>query len=144
MDLASREGPHGIEFDILKTQDGLNRLRQDCETWSREREERDLVQLSDCVVHLEADVSLMQSDCMCAGFRFKTRGSREMVETFHHAFSLLDSFFSDLKKVRRSLYESYIHPADLRELEIDWGRFRKAISQVNHYFNGEKTELGRP
>jgi hypothetical protein len=138
MDLIIRRDIRQLLCDGQKVQKGLDMLEQDHEIWARERQQYDLKQLIKHVNRLESDVSIMQSDCMSVGLSYQEVGIWQILESIHHAFEALNTLFSDLKKVRTELSDAYIHPTDLKQLEIDWGRFRKTIGQIQEYLhNGQ-------
>ena len=60
------------------------------------------------------------------------------------SFAYLDTVFQDLKKARHDLKEAYIHPEELKNLEIDWARFRKnirkSLNQLGGGMDDENTE----
>ena len=51
--------------------------------------------------------------------------------SLHRAFSTVDIWFNDFKKVRLEINDVYyIRSSDLKQLEIDWGRFRKIVGSI--------------
>jgi hypothetical protein len=138
MDLIIRRDIRQLLCDGQKVEKGLDMLEQDHEIWARERQQYDLKQLIKHVNRLESDVSIMQSDCMSMGLSYQEVGIWQVLESLHRAFGVLNTLFNDLKKVRTELSDAYIHPTDLKQLEIDWGRFRKTIGQIQEYLhNGQ-------
>ena len=81
---------------------------------------------------------------MSMGIRHREDGTQFIFDSLHPAFATLNVLFEDLKQVRIQLNESYIHPAELRQLEIDWGRFKKTIKEIQEYLQyGEKSLKAR-
>jgi hypothetical protein len=123
-----------VEQDIRKlmvdTEDlkrALDMLEQDHAAWARTREEKDLLKIIEHLKALEFDVSMMMSDCFSLTYH---EGAGGLNQDLDRAFGRLNVLFGDLKKIRAQLNSSYIHRGELRQLEIDWGRFRKTIGQI--------------
>jgi DNA repair exonuclease SbcCD ATPase subunit len=139
MDLVIQKDIRQLVHDAQEVRSELDMLEQDHEAWAREREENDLVEVLDHLKRLESDVSIMQADCISMGYRYRGNGNRYVIESLHRAFSTLDTLFNDLKKVRTEINEAYIRSTDLDQLEIDWGRFRKSVGQIEqHLRDGDK------
>ena len=138
MDLMIRRDIRQLVRDAKKVKRVLELLEKDHEAWARERQHYDLKQIIKHINRLESDVSIMQSDCMCISLSYQEVGIWQVLESLHCAFQTLNTLFGDLKKVRKELNRVYIHPTDLKQLEIDWGRFRKTIGQIQEYLhNGQ-------
>lgn len=138
MDLMIRRDIRQLVRDAKKVKRVLELLEKDHEAWARERQHYDLKQIIKHINRLESDVSIMQSDCMCISLSYQEVGIWQVLESLHRAFQALNTLFGDLKKVRTELSEAYIHPSDLKHLEIDWGRFKKTIGQIQEYlYNGQ-------
>jgi len=138
MDLMIRRDIRQLVCDAQKVKRALEMLEQDHETWARERQQYDLKELINHVNRLESDVSIMQSDCMSISLSYQQVGIWQVLESLHCAFGALNTLFGDLKKVRTELSNEYIQPSDLKQLEIDWGRFRKTVAQIQEYLhNGQ-------
>ena len=124
--------------DTEKFKRTLEKLEQDQAAWARNREEKDLKKIIECVNRLEADVSRMRSDCAC----LTNQEEREVVEVdLHHAFRGVNALFEDLKGVSAELAGSYIHLGELDQLEIDWGRFSKTVGQIQKHLQGGENRL---
>ena len=116
----------------------LEKLGQDRAAWARIREKKDLKKIIECVNRLESDVSRMMSDCTCLA----VQEERAVVAVdLHHAFGGLNTLFEDLKRVSAGLAGSYIHPGELNQLEIDWGRFSKTVGQIQKHLQGGENRL---
>jgi hypothetical protein len=113
-------------------------LEQDHDDWARERQQNDLTRLIKRVSLLESDVSIMQSDCMSMGLRYKEDGTSQVVDGLHRAFATLNILFNDLKQVRKDLNDSYIHSEELKQLEVDWDRLRKTVGQIQKHLQGSE------
>jgi hypothetical protein len=144
MDLMVRRDIQQLGHDAQKVQRRLEILEHDHEVWARERQHYDLMRLIKHVKWLESDVCMMQADCMCMGIRYREDGTQLIFDSLHRAFATLNVLFEDLKQVRLQLNESYIHPTELKQLEIDWGRFKKTIKEIQGYLEyGEKSLKAR-
>ena len=135
-----------IMRDVRKLMAGTKDVRQALEVlegdhaiWARRREEKDLAELIDRVKELETDVSMIMSHFVSVSRRDEGRG---ITEGLHDAFSCLNTLFQDLKKARRDLNEAYIHPEEIKQLEIDRCRFMKAIGQIQKRLHYGKTYAG--
>jgi hypothetical protein len=138
MDLMIRRNIRQIESDVQKIHMCLNILKRDHKAWAREREEHDLEEVIENLKRLESDVSMAQADCICTGHGYLEDGAWQVLYSLRRVFAMLSILFNDLKKVRTELKEAYIDPADLKQLEIDWGRFRKIVGQMlTHVREGE-------
>ena len=141
MDLVIRQDIRQLVHDAQEVQRGLDMLEQDHDDWARERQQYDLTLLIKRVNRLESDVSMMQSDCMSMGLRYQEDGTWQVVDSLHRAFATLDTLFNDLKQVRTDLNDSYIHPAELKQLEIDWDRLKKTIGQIQKHLQDSENFL---
>jgi hypothetical protein len=119
-----------LVMDARKVRRELDMLEQDQKTWAREREENDLANVIDHLKELEFDVSMMQADCVSIGCLQREDGAWRILDSLHRAFATLNILFNDLKKIRTELKEAFIHSADVKQLEIDWGRFSKTVRQI--------------
>ena len=117
----------------------LKVLEEDNAVWARRREEKDLTKLIERVKELETNVSVMMSHFVAVSRR--DEGGR-ITEGLHNAFACLNNLFQDLKKARRDLNDAYIHPGEIKQLEIDWGRFMKTIGQIQKHLHHGKTYAG--
>jgi len=130
MDLVIKENIEQLILDAQEVKRGLKRLQ------ARGWQQYDLKQLMEHVKGLEFDVSIvrmMLSDCMSMSLGYQKNGSWQAADILKRAFAILDVLFNDLKQVRTDLDNSYIHPDELKQLEIDWERFRKRIWQTLKY-----------
>jgi len=141
MDLIIRRDIRQLMLGTKKLQRELGILEQDHDAWARERQQYDLIQIIKRVKRLESDVSVMQSDCMSMGLSHHEDGSWQVVESLHRTFATLNILFNDLKQVRMELNNSYIHPHELKQLEIDWGQFRKTIGQIQKHLQDNENIL---
>ena len=141
MDLVIRRDIRKLLHDAHEVQKGLDMLEQDHNDWARERQQYDLTQLIKRVNRLESDVSMMQSDCMSMGIRYQEDGTWQVVDSLHRTFASLDNLFNDLKQVRTGLKDSYIHPGELKQLEVDWHRLKKTIGQIQKHLQDSKNFL---
>ena len=133
MHLVIRGDIQQLVLDTGKVRRELDVLEQDQKTWAREREENDLANVIDHLKELEFDVSIMQADCVSIGYLQWEDGAWRILDSVHRAFATLDILFNDLKKMRTELKEAFIHSADVKQLEIDWGRFSKAVRQIERH-----------
>jgi hypothetical protein len=121
---------HDISELMVDTEDlkrAVEMLEQDHAAWARTREEKDLSKIIEHLKGLEFGVSMMMSDCFSLGYH---EGASGLNQDLDRAFGRLNVLFGDLKKIRGELNSSYIDRGELRQLEIDWGRFRKTIGQI--------------
>lgn len=141
MDLMIRRDIRQLMLDAKKVRRGLGMLEQDHDAWARERQQYDLIQLIKRVKRLESDVSMMQSDCMSMLLSHQKDDSWQVVDSLHRTFATLNILFNDLKQVRMDLNSSYIHPDELKQLEIDWDKFRNTIGQIQKYLQDNENLL---
>ena len=141
MDIVIRQDIRQLVHDAQEVQRGLDMLEQDHDDWARERQQYDLTQLTKRVNRLESDVSMMQSDCMSMRRRYQEDGTWQVVDSLHRTFATLDTLFNDLKQVRTDLNDSYIHRAELKQLEIDWARLKKTIGQIQEHLQDSENFL---
>jgi hypothetical protein len=113
--------------DTGSVKQGLDLLEKDHAAWIRDREYEDLVDILGGVKKLESDVSLVMSDCFSLSQVKRNNGIRG---DFHQAFKNLNILFEDLKVVREDLDKSHLDHSELKQLEIDWARFRKTVAQI--------------
>ncbi len=144
MDIVIRQDIRKLLHDAQEVRRGLDMLEQDHDDCARDRQQYDLTQLIKRVTRLESDVSMIQSDCMSMNLGYQEDGTWHVVDSLHHAFAIIDILFNGLKQVRTDLNDSFIHPAELKQLEIDWDRFRKTVAQIRKYLqdseNFQKTK----
>jgi len=118
--------------DAKKIKQELKKLEKDCRSWSPEREEKDLAELTDTAKNVEVDVSLMLADSISADLH---RGEDEkgvLSDELHHVFVNLDALFGDIKEARTELKEGYVYPGSLERLEIDCRRFNKTVQSIEN------------
>lgn len=113
--------------DTQKLGQFLIRLEHDYHAWDRNAELSDLATMAKQLKLLEADVSILLSKC--AELRDSENGNG-LFEDLHQTFVLLNTLFNDVKQARIELDSAYIQPKEIRRLEIDWGRLKKTISQI--------------
>jgi len=133
MDLVIKENIEQLIHDAQEVKGGLKRLKRDHTAQARGRQQYDLKQLMEHVKGLEFDVSILRmmlSDRMSVSLGYQKNESWHAADILKRAFAVLDVLFNDLKQVRMELNNSYIHPDELKQLEIDWDRFRKRIWQI--------------
>lgn len=135
MDLIIERDIEKLIADTANVKQTLIMLERDQSVWARNREEKDLAKLIERVRQLEVDVSLMMSDCLSLTGYEEEEG---VIDGIHHAFACLDSLFQDIKKVRLDLNVVYIRPDEIKQLEIDWGRFKKIVGQIQKHLEDEK------
>jgi hypothetical protein len=127
MDVIIRHDIRKLIADTERVRQALETLEEDHAVWARRREERDLATSIEKVKQLEFDISSMMCDCSSSSRYEEGRG---VMEGIHHVFACLNTLFQDLKKAREDLNEAYIHPDEIEQLEIDWGRLRKTVEQI--------------
>ena len=136
MDLILKRDIRKLMADTEGTKFALERLEKDHAIWARNSEEKDIEQFINRVKLLESDVSILMSDCFCLSSEYEGRD----IEDFHQAYVYMNALFEDLKKARKDLNRTYVSPEELRQLEIDWGRFRKTIREIQkHLQAGENS-----
>lgn len=119
-----------LMMDAEEIQKTLEMLAHDHTAWARERQQSDLMQLIEHVKRLGFDLSTTLSDCVFLGRQYWKDHNLQVIESLHRSYAIMNSLFQDLKKVKTALSEGYINPSDLRQLIIDWGRFKKSIYQT--------------
>jgi hypothetical protein len=123
---------------------GVQRLERDCSVWARKREEKDLVDLMEDLKGVERDMSLILTDCICAGCDGGEEAPKMVFHDLHETFACLDTLFNRLKEARLQLDKAYIHYAILDHLEIDYGRFSKLIAKVKTHLNARQSRTYVP
>jgi hypothetical protein len=139
MDIAIVQDIRNLMAVTENVKQALEVLEGDNAVWARRREEKDLIKLIDRVKEMETDVSMMMSHFVCVSRR--DEGGR-ITEGLCHAFACLNNLFQDLKKARKDLNDAYIHPEEIKQMEIDWGRFMKTITQIQKHLHHGKTYAG--
>ncbi len=124
----------GLKGDIQKLakdnqrlKSELDKLEQDHSAWAFRGEEKDLKDIISCLKRLEADVSVMASDCSLSARRHDGNGFQQ---DLHHAYVHINALFEDVKKARNDLQRAYIYPKELNRMEIDWGRLKKTLVEI--------------
>jgi hypothetical protein len=117
----------------------LEVLEKDRAVYARKREEEDLAQLIKRLERLEIDASTMMSDFVSVGRREE---GKRISKGLHDTFACLNNLFQGLKKAKENLNHAYIHPEEIAQLKIDWGRFMKAIGQIQTHLHYGKTYTG--
>jgi hypothetical protein len=127
---------HKLISDSQDVKKVLEILEKDHGVWDRKREKKGLEKFIERVKGLENDIGMIMGDCL---FFTSEADIKVPMKDLHRAFALLNDLFQDLKKARLELNQAYIHPAELKQLEIDCGRFKKTIDQaLKHLFMGDK------
>ena len=138
MNLMIRQDIRQLVLDAQMVRKGLAELKQDHEAWARERQENDLRSVFNHLKCLEFDVSTLQADCMFVSRIQRERGAWRVLDSLHLAFVALNSLFMDLKKMKKEFEEACVSSADVKRLEIDWGRLSKTVGQIEkHLGKGE-------
>ena len=119
-----------LEVDAQTIEQDLDSLTRDCSAWARKRAEQDLAGLIEDLKGVEADVSLMLTDCISTVFQHGKDAPKEVFKDFRDIFGCVDTLFNDLKEARFQLGQAYIHPDTLSHLEVDYRRFEKLIGKV--------------
>jgi hypothetical protein len=117
-------------MDADEIQKGLEMLVQNHTAWARERQQRDLMQLIEHVKRLELDLSTILSGCIFLGRQYWKDHNLRLLEGLHRSCAVMNTLFQDLHKIRTALNEAKINPSDLRQLIIDWGRFKESVFQT--------------
>jgi DNA repair exonuclease SbcCD ATPase subunit len=133
MDLVIRRDIRQLVLDVRKIRRELDRLKQDQKAWARDRQQDNLSGVIDRLKRLEFDVSVIQADCVSIGRIHREDGARRVMDSLHRAFKTLNTLFNDIKNMRTELKEAYICSVDVKQLEIDWSRFTKTVSQIERY-----------
>jgi hypothetical protein len=120
-------------IDAEQIQKGLEMLMYNHIAWARERQQVDLMQLIKHVQRLELDLSTILSGCVFLGRQYWKDHNLQLIESLHRSCAIMNSLVEDLNKVRTVLNQAKINPSDLRQLIIDWGRFKKSIYQTQEY-----------
>lgn len=127
MELVLKKDMGKLIGDTENVKQGLERLEKDHAVWTRDREREDLVDILEGVKELEFDVSTLMGDCVSLGQVKRNNGIKGDV---HQAFKGLNLLFEDLKTVRKEIDQSYASQGKLKQLEIDWARFRKTVEEI--------------
>ncbi len=129
-----------LEEDAERITVGLKCLGRDRSAWARKREEKDLKDLMEALKSTEMDVSLLLRECILADFQHGEDSPKVVSDGFREIFGCLDTLFNGLKKARLQLNNACILPATLEHLEVDSGRFRKLIGQVQRHLNAHQDQ----
>lgn len=135
MELNIQQDIEKLMADTENVKQTLMILERDHSVWARKREEKDLAKLIERAKQLECDVCMMMSDC--SSFSRYGEGTG-IIDGIQHAFACLNSLFQDIKKVKGDLSGFYIHPDEIKQLEVDWGRFKKTVGEIQKHLEGEK------
>ena len=95
-----------------------------------ESQHMDLIQLIEQVKRLELDLSTILSGCAFLGRQYWKGHNLRLIECLHQSCDIMNSLYQDLNKIRTAITERRIIPSDLRQLIIDWGRFKESIDQI--------------
>jgi len=141
MDSDLSQDIHKLMADTEKFNQALEKLERDQAAWARKREEKDFKEIIESVNRLKSDVNTLMSDCAC----LTNQEESKVVEAdLQNACRGLNSLFEDLKVARADLENSFIHREDLDQMEIDLGRFRKIVEQIQiHLQRGENRLSGK-
>jgi hypothetical protein len=138
MNLMIRQDIRQLVLDAQKVRKGLEMLKQDHEAWAREGQENDLGNVFNHLKCLEFDVSMLQADCMFVSRIQRERGAWQVLDRLHLAFVALNFLFMDLKKMKMEFQEACLYSADVKRLEIDWGRLSKTVGQIEKHLGNEE------
>jgi len=108
----------------------LERLEQDHAAWAATQEQKDLEEIATSLKQMEIDVGVMLSSCFSLVRHHYGNG---IGENLRHAYVCLDALFEDVKKAGRDLEMAFIHPDDLKQMRIDWGRLKKTVGEIADY-----------
>ncbi len=99
--------------------------------WLREHKINDLIQSIEYLKTLESEVIVMQVDCVALmGQTYQNHGDWQIFNHFHQAFLTLDNLLDELKKMKKTLGCILILPDQMKQLDRDWGRFRKPVNRI--------------
>lgn len=129
-----------LKMQAERIKQDLAKLEQDCSVWDRKREQKDLVDLMEDLKGVERDLSVMLTDCICAGFQCGEETPNALFHDLHEIFACLDTLFNGLKRARLQLGKTYIPHAILNHLEIDYRRFSKLIVKVQRHLNAQERQ----
>lgn len=133
-----------LMMDADEIQKGLEMLVRNHTAWARERQQMDLMQLIEHVKRLELDLSTILSGCVFLGRQYWKDQNLRLIESLHLSYAIMNSLFQHLDKVRIALREGHINPSDLRQLILDWGRFRESIYQARECMQYPKRRRKNP
>ena len=133
-----------LEDDAARIAKGLKCLGKDCSAYAKRGEGKTLKDLKEDLKRMDIDVSLISADCILAGCQLEEDSPEVLFNDLREIFSCLDALFNGLKKARLQLNKAYIHPAILDHLEVDCGRFRKLIGQVQRHLNDQQDQTAIP
>ena len=131
MDLMVQNAIRELVQDVQGVQARLDLLERDRKSWARKREENDLAEMIEYLKQMESDVSILQADCVISMTQAFEGGNVFRVSyVLQVIFGGINILFDDVKTMKTELKDSYIQPADLAQLKIDWERFRKTIGPI--------------
>ena len=77
------------------------------------------------------DAACLQADCVISMTQaFEGGNVFRVSDVLQVIFGGINILFDDVKTMKTELMDSYIQPADLAQLKIDWERFRKTIGPI--------------
>ncbi len=131
MDLMVQNAIRELVQDVQGVQARLDLLERDRKSWARKREENDLAEMMEYLKQMESDVSILQADCVISMTQaFEGGNVFRVSDVLQVIFGGINILFDDVKTMKTELKDSYIQPADLAQLKIDWERFRKTIGPI--------------
>ena len=131
MDLMVQKAIRELVQDVQGVQARLDLLERDRKSWARKREENDLAEMMEYLKQMESDVSILQADCVISMTQaFEGGNVFRVSDVLQVIFGGINILFDDVKTMKTELKDSYIQTADLAQLKIDWGRFRKTIGPI--------------
>ena len=119
-----------LQEDNHRLQLRLEKLEQDHAAWAATQEQKDLEEIATALKDMEVDVGVMLSACFSLVRRHYRNG---IGDNLRHAYVCLDALFEDVKKAGRDLGTAYIHPGDLKQMRMDWGRLKKTVGEIADY-----------
>ena len=126
-----RRGLYQLIADAAKITGILKILGQNHAAQSTKKQEEQLIRLNVHFNRLENDLNVMLLDCAALGRRhWKQHNFAVIYNSLHYSLLRVNTLFANLDKVKMAFREAHINPSELRQLAIDWDRFKKSIEQI--------------
>jgi hypothetical protein len=119
--------------DTDKVQEYIEVLRQENTVYAMGRRQRDLTQLTSHIIRLDFDLSAMLLDCFILGRQYWKKHDLPLINSLHCSLAIMHNLFNDLNRAKPTLREASVEPSDLRQLFMDWIRFKKSVSDMRIY-----------
>jgi hypothetical protein len=134
-----------LTVDAKRIKQGLDKLERDCAGWARKLGGKEVTATLGDLEEIEIDVSLMLTDYITTGCTLGEDAPKVVFHDFRRIFGCLDTLFNGLKKARQELAKAYGQEgAVVDHFQIDYGRFRNLLGQIQRHLNENHSQTGLP